>query len=97
MESGEKTFSLYRSEMTCISLLVSPSSTGSAKSCQQTNMTPYFQSLVHIWELAEQGMHGVTNVSYTGVSYMAKLQRFVYKLCNVSYTLRVCIPCVLNI
>ena len=39
----------------------------------------------------------VTNVSYTGVSYTAKLQRFVYKLCNVSYTLRVCIPCVLNI
>ena len=39
----------------------------------------------------------VTNVSYTGVSYTAKLQRFVYKLCNVSYTLRVCIPCLLNI
>ena len=27
--------------------------------------------------------HRVTNVSYTGVSYTAKLQRFVYKLCNV--------------
>ena len=42
-----------------------------------------------------------SNVLYTCVSYMAKLQCFVYKLCiklcNVSYTFKVCVPCVLNV
>ena len=34
--------------------------------------------------------HRVTNVSYTGVSYTAKLQHFVYKLCNIESLYSIC-------